>query len=111
MSLKEKLKAAYEEGKQKGKEMGSFDYQMKKINDRKAKKKEEKAKLKELDNQGIPYCPKCHSTHVQFIVKKLSVGRAVVGGAIAGPTGAILGGLSSKKGKLKCLKCGHSWKI
>lgn len=56
-------------------------------------------------------CPKCHSTSISYDTKKLSVGRAIVGSAVAGPTGAILGGLSSKKGYAVCLKCGKRWKI
>ncbi|WP_418223577.1 hypothetical protein [Clostridium isatidis] len=78
-------------------------------------KQKEKEKLAKYDKEGIPYCPKCHSTSVQYIErgKKLSVGRAIVGGTLFGQTGAVLGGLTSKKvkGKLKCLKCGHEWKI
>lgn len=56
-------------------------------------------------------CPKCKSTSIVYVDKKLSIGRALVGNFIAGGTGAILGGLSSKKGKVKCLKCGYTWKI
>lgn len=71
----------------------------------------EQERIANLDKQRIPYCPKCHSTSLTYVDKKLSIGRAVVGGAIAGPTGAVLGGLSSKKGKVKCLNCGHTWKL
>ena len=78
-------------------------------------KSNEKQNLKELDKEGIPYCPKCHSTSIQYVErrKQLSVGRAVVGGTLLGPAGAIVGGVTSKKykGKLKCLKCGNEWKI
>lgn len=81
------------------------------IADENRKKQEEKQRLNELEKQGVVYCPKCHSTSITYIDKKLSIGRALAGGAIAGDTGAILGGLSSKKGKVKCLKCGHTWKI
>lgn len=56
-------------------------------------------------------CPKCHSTSISYDTKKLSFGRALVGDALAGPTGAILGGLSSKKGYAVCLNCGKRWKI
>lgn len=78
-------------------------------------KKKKKARLKEYDKLGIPYCPKCKSTRVEYIErrKKLSVGRAIVGDVLAGPTGAILGGLTSKKrkGRVKCINCGKEWKI
>lgn len=74
-------------------------------------KQAEKARVEQLKKDKIPFCPKCHSTSVTYRDKKLSVGRAVVGGAIAGGAGAVLGGLTSKKGKMKCLNCGHEWKI
>lgn len=59
----------------------------------------------------VAKCPKCHSTSISYDTKKFSFGRALVGDALAGPTGAILGGLSSKKGYAVCLKCGKRWKI
>lgn len=74
-------------------------------------KQAEKARVEQLKKDKIPFCPKCHSASVTYRDKKLSVGRAVVGGAIAGGAGAVLGGLTSKKGKMKCLNCGHEWKI
>lgn len=59
----------------------------------------------------IVRCPKCHSTSITYDTKKLSIGRAIVGNAIAGAPGAILGGLSSKKGYAVCLNCGKRWKV
>lgn len=59
----------------------------------------------------VACCPKCHSTSISYDTKKLSLGRAAVGGAVAGAPGAVLGGLSSKKGYAVCLKCGKRWKI
>lgn len=88
-----------------------------------SKKREEKERLEQLKKEHIPFCPKCKSTSLTYLDKrkKLSLGRAVVGGAIgslAGPlgtaAGATMGGLSSdkiKKGKVKCLNCGHTWKL
>lgn len=58
----------------------------------------------------VPRCPKCHSTSISY-QNKVSVGRAAVGGALAGPTGAVLGGLTGKKGYAVCLNCGKRWKI
>lgn len=74
-------------------------------------KQAEEARVDQLKKDKIPFCPKCHSTSITYQDKKLSIGRAVVGGAIAGGAGAVLGGLTSKKGKIKCLNCGHEWKI
>ncbi|MGL4108314.1 hypothetical protein [Clostridium sp. LP20] len=71
----------------------------------------EKEKLEDLKKQGIPYCPKCHSTSLTTKDKKLSVGRALVGGALIGGTGAVLGGLTSKKVELLCMNCGYKFKI
>ena len=63
------------------------------------------------EKSRTPRCPKCHSTSISYDTKKLSFGRALVGDALAGSTGAILGGLSSKKGYAVCLNCGKRWKI
>lgn len=75
------------------------------------KKQEEKRHLKQLKKEKIPFCPKCHSTSITFSTKKLSIGRALVGNAVAGPAGAVLGGLSSGKGYAVCLNCGKRWKV
>lgn len=72
--------------------------------------KEKKERLIKLQKEGIPYCPKCKSTSLTTTNKKLSVGRAVVGGALLGGTGAVLGGLTSKKVELLCMNCGHRFK-
>lgn len=93
-----------------------------------SKKREEKQyqkeRLEQLKRDHVPFCPKCQSTNLTYLDKrkKLSLGRAVVGGAIGGAltgglgaaAGATIGGLSSdkiKKGKVKCLNCGHTWKL
>lgn len=78
------------------------------------KQKEEKyerERVSQLKREHIPYCPKCHSTSLTYQNKKLSVGRAVVGGVIMGPIGTAVGGVTSKKGYVKCLNCGHKWKL
>lgn len=77
---------------------------------------EQKLQKKVLEQQAsvlrnMAKCPRCGSTSISYDTKKLSIGRAIVGDAIAGPTGAILGGLSSKKGYGVCLKCGKRWKL
>lgn len=105
INSKEKI-GVFEQINKEGKEQASVTLE---------EKTKVKDKLKEYDKEGIPYCPKCNSKSIQYVErrKKLSVGRALVGGALLGGTGAVLGGLTSKKikGKLKCLKCGHEWKI
>lgn len=59
----------------------------------------------------VPKCPKCRSTQITYGGNRISRGRAVVGGAVAGPAGATLGGLTGKKGYAVCLNCGKRWKI
>lgn len=75
------------------------------------KKQEEKRHLKQLKKEKIPFCPRCHSTSITFDTKKLSISRAIIGNGLAGPTGAILGGFSSRQGYAVCLNCGKRWKL
>ena len=70
----------------------------------------EAERIKNMKKQGIVFCPKCHSTSITAQNKRLSIGRAIVGGVLVGGAGAVLGGLSSKKFKKVCLNCGHRWK-
>lgn len=83
----------------------------KELSKRQAEKKYQKERIAQLKRDKIPYCPKCKSTALTYTNKKLSVGRALTGGLLFGEGGAVLGGLSSKKGYVKCLNCGHSWKL
>nr|WP_072513789.1 hypothetical protein [Ndongobacter massiliensis] len=71
----------------------------------------EQERLKEQEANAPVRCPKCGSTQVFANKKGLSVGRAIVGGALTGGVGAVLGGLSSKKIIVTCMKCGHQWKV
>ena len=64
---------------------------------------------KKIDS-SMKHCPKCHSTSISY-QDKISYGRAAVGGLLAGGTGAILGGLTGKKGYAVCLNCGKRWKV
>ncbi|MDB2085845.1 hypothetical protein [Clostridium paraputrificum] len=70
----------------------------------------QKERLLKLQKEGIPYCPKCKSTSLTTTNKKLSLGRAAVGGVLLGGAGAILGGLTSKKVELLCMNCGYKFK-
>lgn len=121
MSFREKMREQYEAGKKAGKRKGSFDYHIKKAETKRKEKKDDKQyqkdRLAELKRDKVPHCPKCHSTNITFNRKKLSVGRTAVGGVtgmLLGPVaavgGAMLGGMTSKKGKVKCLNCGKDWK-
>ena len=78
---------------------------------RQKEKQYQKDRLKQLKRDHVPYCPKCKSTSLTYTNKKLSIGRAATGKLLFGSDGAILGGLTSKKGYVKCLNCGHQWKL
>jgi hypothetical protein len=60
-------------------------------------------------------CPKCGSSDTVVLgsTNRPSVGRAIVGGAIAGRTGAAIGGLTGKKMRTQflCRSCGHRWTV
>jgi TM2 domain-containing membrane protein YozV len=72
-------------------------------------------RIRELEKQGVAYCPKCLSTSIQYIErrKRLSVSRAVAGTVLFNPLWGAVGAVTSKKhyGYAKCLKCGHEWKL
>lgn len=69
----------------------------------------EREKLAEYDREGIPYCPKCHSTSLSANKKGFGIGKAVIGAAAAGPLGLTAGNIGSQKVKVTCLKCGHQF--
>ncbi len=115
VGFKERMKKAFEEGREKGKRAGSFSYQ---VESRLQEKEEERERLKQLKKDKIPYCPKCHSTNLTFVKKGVSLGRTAVGGMVGSlfspvgsAAGAVLGGLTGGKGKVKCLNCGKEWKL
>lgn len=58
----------------------------------------------------VAKCPKCRSTSISY-QNKVSIGRAIIGGALAGSEGAVLGALTGKKGYAVCLNCGKRWKV
>lgn len=74
-----------------------------------AKSVAEKARTKEMDKEGVVYCPKCHSVSISANRKGFSLGKAIVGSVIFSPVGAVAG-LGSKKVEITCLKCGYKWK-
>lgn len=59
----------------------------------------------------IARCPKCGSPSITVDRKRLSLGRAAVGGVLAGSIGAAVGAVTSKKNICICMKCGHKWKL
>lgn len=68
-------------------------------------------KLANIRSGSTSKCPKCRSTQITYGGNRPSIGRALVGGAVAGGAGAAIGGLTGKKGYAVCLNCGKRWKI
>ncbi|WP_249303408.1 zinc-ribbon domain-containing protein [Qiania dongpingensis] len=87
------------------------------FSNKESKIKASREKLQEaLNKQTRSYhsqasCPRCGSTSITYTNKRLSIGRAMAGGVLAGPAGSVMGGLSSKKGYAVCLSCGKKWKV
>jgi hypothetical protein len=54
-------------------------------------------------------CPKCGSKQLTANKKGFGLGKAVTGAVAAGPVGLLGGFVGSRKVKITCLKCGHSW--
>lgn len=66
-------------------------------------------RVRQMDLDGIAYCPKCYSMSLSSHKKGFGIGKAVVGTAIAGPLGLVAGNIGAKKVRVTCLKCGHQF--
>ena len=70
---------------------------------------------KKLNKKNKSICPKCGSsdTIVLGSTKKASFTRAIVGGAIAGVPGAMVGSTTGKKMRVEmmCRSCGARWRF
>ena len=69
-----------------------------------------KERKKEMDAQGVVYCPKCYSENVAPIKKGFGLGKALLGNAIVPGVGLLAGALGKNKIELNCLKCGNKFK-
>jgi hypothetical protein len=54
-------------------------------------------------------CPKCSSSQLAAGTKGFGLGKAVVGGLLLGAPGLLGGVIGSKKLRLTCVDCGHTW--
>ena len=59
---------------------------------------------------GAVACPRCSSAQVTAQKQGFGAGKAIVGGALTGGVGLLAGFLGSRKVRITCLQCGHSWK-
>ncbi|MEG0944770.1 MAG: zinc-ribbon domain-containing protein [Angelakisella sp.] len=87
---------------------------MEQANEINAAKEQEKSALKErikqMDRDGVAYCPKCYSTSISANKKGFGIGKAVVGAAVTmNAFGLVAGNAGAKKVRVTCLKCGHQW--
>ncbi|NLY46850.1 MAG: hypothetical protein GX053_12815 [Tissierella sp.] len=93
----------------------SKDLAEKKLEESKEKKEQKKLeeqelkdRIKQMDKEGIVYCPKCYSNQITANKKGFSLGKAAAGSLIAG--GVLLGAVGKNKIEVTCLKCGNKWK-
>lgn len=67
--------------------------------------------LQEKQYKAMAKCPKCGSTSLSGNKKGFGIGKAVVGGTVAGPLGLVVGNIGSGKVKVTCLSCGKQFKL
>ena len=77
---------------------------------KKLEEQELKDRIKQMDKDGIVYCPKCYSTQVSANKRGFKMGRAVVAGTLTLGAGLLAGAAGKNKIEVTCLKCGHKWK-
>lgn len=108
--IKGKAKGLAAKGMEASKEIAekSLEAAKERREEKKAEKQELKDRIKQMDKEGIVYCPKCYSTQVTANKKGFSLGKAAAGSLIAG--GVLLGAVGKNKIEVTCLKCGHKWK-
>jgi len=66
--------------------------------------------MKDHNQEEQIKCPQCRSTQLTANQKGFGIGKAAIGGILTGGIGLLGGFIGSKKVKITCLKCGHSWK-
>jgi len=93
--------------------MGFWDSFKNQVKDSRAKllaeEEQKKQHIKDMDDQGIPYCPKCLSTSLSAQKKGVSVAKGLAGAAIL-PLGILAGGIGRNNIELHCLKCGNKFR-
>ena len=77
--------------------------------EKQAKAQKHAERIKQMDEAGTAYCPKCKSTSLSADKKGFGIGKAVVGAALTGGVGLMAGNIGAKKVRITCLKCGHQF--
>ncbi len=99
----------YEVISEKKQTKNTFASAFKELADEASRKDREKAdRKKQLDRDGVAYCPKCTSTSLSAQKKGFGIGKAIVGFSI-NPLGAVAGNIGAKKVRVTCLKCGYQF--
>ena len=73
-------------------------------------KQNEKERIKQLKEDKIPFCPKCHSTNLTAQKKGFGLLKGAVGVATLGGFGVTAAGIGKNKIILTCLNCGYQFK-
>jgi len=76
---------------------------------KKEEKRYQKERIKQMDREGVAYCPKCKSTSLSANKKGFGIGKAVLGASITGGIGLVAGNIGAKKIRVTCLKCGYQF--
>lgn len=66
---------------------------------------------RDMDSEGIAYCPRCHSVSLSANKKGYGIGKGLIGALIPGVglIGLAAGNIGAKKIRVTCLKCGHQF--
>ena len=76
-----------------------------------AEKAARKERMKELDRQGVAYCPKCASTSISTEKRGFSVGKAITASFFFSTEASVVAGAAGANEKeCYCMKCGHTWR-
>lgn len=110
--IKEGAKGLADKGLDVSKDLASksMDAAKEKREEKKLEKQELEDRIKQMDREGIVYCPKCYSTNISANKRGFKMGRAVVAGTLTLGVGLLAGAAGKNKIEVTCLKCGHTWK-
>jgi len=67
-------------------------------------------RIKQMDEEGVPYCPKCKSPHLSANKQGFGVGKALCGVLVFNAIGLLAGGIRKNRIRVTCLKCGYRFR-